>query len=76
MMTRPGRENIIKLLALYLKAETNNKIIEMNSLYNHIHPPPSMRLLGFVLGEDGLEQLTAKDVAGASVNAGLKSLVG
>ena len=38
-----------------------------------------MRLLGIILGSlvvIGLEQLTATDVAGASVNAGLKSLVG
>ena len=38
-----------------------------------------MRLLGIVLGSllvIGLEQLTAKHVAGASVNAGLKFGVG
>ena len=39
-------------------------------------PPPSMRLLGFFLVKIGLGAAYNHGVVGASVNAGLKSVVG
>ena len=75
MMTRPGRENIIKLLALYLKAETNNKIIEMNSLYNHSFSTFNASS-GILPRGIGLGAASVIDVTGVTSEAELKSVVG